>query len=150
MSSDTFRTLWERRVADAVRSVNTEISVSYDVGVCLQFSVKSKIDISLYIHMSIHVISYFYIMARRPISITLDADNVLWLKRRAGIVGESVSEVVDQLVTAARQGAPAGEARSIVGTIDIDSSDPRLERADAAVQAVFEASLGRPLRKPRG
>ena len=100
--------------------------------------------------MSIHVISYFYIMARRPISITLDADNVLWLKRRAGIVGESVSEVVDQLVTAARQGAPAGEARSIVGTIDIDSSDPRLERADAAVQAVFEASLGRPLRKPRG
>jgi hypothetical protein len=84
-------------------------------------------------------------MARRAISITLEIDNVMWLKGRAGRVGESVSEVVDQLVTAARQGAPAGQARSVAGTIDIDSTDPLLERADAALQAAFDASLGRPL-----
>jgi len=84
-------------------------------------------------------------MTRRAISITLEIDNVMWLKGRAGIVGESVSEVIDQLVTAARQGVPAGQARSVAGTIDIDSSDPLLERADAALQAAFDASLGRPV-----
>ena len=84
-------------------------------------------------------------MARRAISITLDVDNVMWLKGRAGVAGESVSEVVDQIVTAARQGVPAGAPRSIAGTIDIDSSDPLLERADAALQAAFNLSLGRPM-----
>ena len=57
-------------------------------------------------------------MARRAISVTLESDNVTWLKGRAGAVGESVSEVLDQIVSAARQGVPAGPARSVVGTID--------------------------------
>ena len=82
-------------------------------------------------------------MARRAISITLDIDNVAWLKGRAGTAGESVSEMIDQLVTAARQGARVGGARSVAGTIDIDASDPLLEKADAAVRAAFDASLGR-------
>ena len=34
---------------------------------------------------------------------------------------------------------------SVVGTIDIDPGDPLLERADEAIGALFEASLGRPL-----
>ena len=84
-------------------------------------------------------------MAKRAISVTLETDNVTWLKGRAGAAGESVSGVLNQIVSAARQGLPAGPARSVVGTIDIDSSDPLLERADAAVLAMFDASLGRPL-----
>jgi hypothetical protein len=84
-------------------------------------------------------------MTRRAISITLDAGNVAWLKGRAGVSGDSVSGMIDQLVTAARQGHCVGEARSVVGTIDIDSSDPLLEKADAALQAAFAASLNRPL-----
>jgi hypothetical protein len=91
------------------------------------------------------MISYSHIMARRAISVTLETDNVTWLKGRAGAVGESVSELLDQLVTAARQGGRVGEARSVVGTIDIDSSDPLLQGADAVVRAAFDASLGRPL-----
>lgn len=87
-------------------------------------------------------------MARRALSITLEIDNVAWLKGRAGAAGESVSEMIDRLVTAARQGHGAAQARSVVGTIDVDSSDPLLEHADAAVRAALNASLGR--RKPRG
>jgi hypothetical protein len=91
------------------------------------------------------MIYYVYHMARRAISITLEAGNVAWLKGRAGAAGDSVSRTIDQLVTAARQGHCVGEARSVAGTIDLDSSDPLLERADRAVRAAFDASLGRPL-----
>jgi len=84
-------------------------------------------------------------MPRRAISVTLEADNVTWLKGRAGAAGESVSELLDQIVTSARHGGHAGTARSVVGTIDIDSSDPLLEHSDALVRAAFETSLGRPL-----
>jgi hypothetical protein len=83
-------------------------------------------------------------MARRAISVTLEMDNVAWLKGRAGAAGESVSEMIDQLVTAARRGSDVGQARSVAGTIQIDSADPLLERADAAVRAAFETSLQRP------
>jgi hypothetical protein len=84
-------------------------------------------------------------MARRAISVTLEIDNVAWLKGRAGAAGESVSEMIDQLVSAARQGTCVGQMRSVAGTIDLDSSDPLLERADRAVRAAFDVSLGRPL-----
>jgi hypothetical protein len=83
-------------------------------------------------------------MTRRAISVTLESDNVTWLKGRAGAEGESVSELIDQLVTSARSGHRAGPSRSVVGTIDIDDSDPLLDRADDAVRASFEASLARP------
>ena len=83
-------------------------------------------------------------MARRAISVTLEIDNVAWLKGRAGAAGESVSEMLDQLVTAARRGAHMHPGRSVAGTIEIDSSDPLLETADAAVRAAFDASVGRP------
>ena len=85
-------------------------------------------------------------MAKHAISITLGADNLTWLKGRAGATGvRSVSGLLDQLVTAARASGAAGPARSVVGTIDVDASDPFLEGADEAVRALFEASLGRPL-----
>jgi hypothetical protein len=90
-------------------------------------------------------------MARRALSITLEIDNVAWLKGRAGAAGESVSEMIDQLVTAARYGHGAAQAaRSVAGTIDVDASDPLLEHADAALRAAFEESLGRPLDTARG
>jgi len=76
----------------------------------------------------------------------LEADNVTWLKGRAGAAGlRSVSELLDQLVTAARESGGGGRLTSVVGTIDIDPGDPLLERADEAIGALFEASLGRPL-----
>ena len=84
--------------------------------------------------------------AKQAISVTLGADNVTWLKGRAGAGGvRSVSELLDQLVTAARQAGRVGPATSVVGTIDIDSSDPLLEGADVALRSMYEASLGRPL-----
>jgi hypothetical protein len=85
-------------------------------------------------------------MSKRAISVTLDVDNVTWLKGRAGASGvRSVSELLDRLVTAARESGDVGPSRSVVGTIDIDPGDPLLERADEAVRYLFESSLGRPL-----
>jgi hypothetical protein len=85
-------------------------------------------------------------MPKQAISVTLDAENVTWLKGRAGAAGlRSVSELLDRIVSAARASGRVGPARSVVGTIDIDAADPLLEKADAAVRAMFETSLGRPL-----
>lgn len=83
---------------------------------------------------------------KQAISVTLDADNVTWLKGRA-VAGNirSVSELLDRLITVARQSGRLGEAQSVVGTIDIDPGDPDLDSADAAVRHLFEASVGRPL-----
>jgi len=83
-------------------------------------------------------------MPKTAISVTLGAENVTWLKGRAGAAGlRSVSELLDRIVTAARASG-VGPARSVVGTIDIDAADPLLETADAAVRAMFETSVRRP------
>ena len=85
-------------------------------------------------------------MAKQAISVTLEADNLTWLKGRAGAAGlRSVSELLDQLVTAARASGRVGPSRSVGGTIDLDASDPWLEGADEAVRTMFDTSLGRPL-----
>jgi len=85
-------------------------------------------------------------MAKRALSVTLDMDNVTWLKGRAAAGRlRGVSELLDQLVTQARASGPAGTVRSVVGTLDIDSTDPLLDRADQAVRSLFEMSLNRPL-----
>jgi hypothetical protein len=85
-------------------------------------------------------------MAKQAISVTLDPDNLTWLKGRAGAAGlRSVSELLDQLVTAARASGRTGPSRSVAGTIDIDAGDPLLEGADEAVRRLYETSLGRPL-----
>ena len=77
---------------------------------------------------------------------TLEIDNLVWLKGRAGATGlRSVSELVDRLVTQARTAGTSGPGRSVVGTIDIDAGDPSLEQADSAVRAMFDASLRRPM-----
>jgi hypothetical protein len=93
-------------------------------------------------------------MPKIPLSVTLDDANLLWLKgRAAGRKKRSLSEALDEILTAARQGgAGADTARSVVGTIDIANDDPLLERADAAIQSLFDESVSRPVlvREPRG
>ena len=77
---------------------------------------------------------------------TLEADNLTWLKGRAGAAGlRSVSELLDQLVRAARESGHVGPSRSVVGTIDVDASDLWLEGADNALREMVDKSLGRPL-----
>jgi hypothetical protein len=86
------------------------------------------------------------LMAKRAISVTIGSDNLTWLKARAGALGvRSMSALLDRLITDARARGSAGSTTSVVGTIDLDASDPLLLRADEGVRALFEASLGRPL-----
>jgi len=83
-------------------------------------------------------------MIKQAISVTLHRDNLIWLKGRTEAVGcRSISELLDRLVTAARMGGQVTPARSVVGTIDIDPSDPSLEGADAAVRALFKTGISR-------
>ena len=85
-------------------------------------------------------------MSKQAISVTLEADNLTWLKGRAGAAGlRSVSELLDQIVAAARASGQIGPSRSVVGTIDVHASDPGLEGADDAVRDMFDQSLRRPL-----
>jgi hypothetical protein len=85
-------------------------------------------------------------MPKQAISLTLDVDNLTWLKGRVGAAGvRSVSELLDQLVTSARTAGQTGPSRSVVGTIDIDPSDPMLEQADEIVRGMYQTSLRRPL-----
>ena len=89
-------------------------------------------------------------MSKQPISVTLRRDNLTWLKGRVGAAGfRSVSDLLDQIVTAARKAGHSDSARSVVGTVDIDPSDPMLENADGAVRAMFVAAR-RPVKKRRG
>ena len=75
---------------------------------------------------------------------TLQADNLAWLKRRAQAgAARSVSDMLDRLVTDARTRGARGEIRSVVGTIDVDPADPLLDTADEYIQALFAESRGR-------
>src|SRR5438552_8078247 len=94
----------------------------------------------------IYVISYKYRMTKRAISVTLDADNITWLKGRAGATRvRSVSELLDQIVRAARKLGRGGPSTSVIGTVDIDPQDPLLSHADEVVRAMVDKSIGRPM-----
>jgi hypothetical protein len=85
-------------------------------------------------------------MPKHPVSITLDADNLVWLRgRTASQKRRSLSETLDDLVTAARTDALGSGSRSVIGTIDIAADDPGLDQADAYVRGEVAASLARPL-----
>lgn len=87
-------------------------------------------------------------MPKKPLSVTLEEENILWLRGQAiGGRQRSVSEALDVVVTAARQSRFGATPRSIVGTVDIAGDDPGLLGADAAVRSLVDASLGRPARK---
>lgn len=77
---------------------------------------------------------------------TLEADNLTWLKgRTVGGKYRSLSDALDAVVRAARLGGNTGEIRSVVGTVDIAASDPDLTGADAEINQLFESSLTRPV-----
>jgi hypothetical protein len=83
-------------------------------------------------------------MAKQAISVTLAAENLTWLKGRVGAgSSRSVSDLLDQIVTAARTSGRIAPSRSVAGTIEIDEADLGLDGADDAVRAMFDASLGR-------
>ena len=91
---------------------------------------------------------------RKPISITIRDENLLWLKGHAAATTEgNVSKVIDRLVDQARAGGVEVASRSVVGTIDLPPDDT-LDQAGSYVRAMFERSLRRPLvvkeRAPRG
>lgn len=82
-------------------------------------------------------------MPKHAISVTLEADNLLWLRGQARAAGRrSVSGTLDALIAEARAGRRRfeGGIRSVVGTIDVDRSDPGLDGADAAIRHQFDAS----------
>jgi hypothetical protein len=86
-------------------------------------------------------------MPKSPVSVTLDVDNLIWLRgRMARRKRRSLSEALDEIVTAARVGATGVEpSRSVAGTIRIADEDPGLQKADAWVRGQFDRSLSRPL-----
>ena len=90
-------------------------------------------------------------MTKQAISVTLQQDNITWLKGRVDATGSrSISELMDQLITAARTSGQLALSRSVVGTISIHDSDPALLRTDAAVQNLFNKSLNSAFRRKRG
>lgn len=87
-------------------------------------------------------------MPKSPVSLTIEAGNLLWLRGRAAALGRaSLSEAVDRLIAEARAGKLGSPPapRSVVGTVDIAEDDPGLARADAAIRDLFGRSLSRPV-----
>jgi len=86
-------------------------------------------------------------MPKVPLSVTLERDNLLWLRSQTTAAKRrSLSETLDQLVTNARMAGHVseGSARSVVGTVDITGEDPLLSGADEYVRGLFDASIRRP------
>ena len=82
-------------------------------------------------------------MPKTALSITLDQDNLLWLRAQtASGKGKSLSDTLDRLVTIARQAGQVaeGSVRSVAGTIDISDDDPDLASADESVRNLFDRS----------
>lgn len=82
-------------------------------------------------------------MPKRALSVTLDPENILWLKARArGAKARSVSQTLDRLLLEARTGrVESPRPRSVRGTVTIDASDPDLHHADEAVRRLMTSSL---------
>src|SRR4029453_3690555 len=83
---------------------------------------------------------------RRAGSVTLKADNLLWLRAQAAAnPSSSGSAVLDRLVTDARAAGrtDAASIRSVRGTIDLPADDPNLESADAFLRTLFDKSARR-------
>src|SRR5688572_33395145 len=85
-------------------------------------------------------------MPKRPVSVTLDENNLLWLRgRMARRKRRSLSDAIDEVITAARASGALETPRSVVGTIDLAADDLGLAHADSYTRALFTQSLSRPL-----
>jgi len=81
---------------------------------------------------------------RKPVSVTLEETNLLWLRAQAAATSKgSVSEVLDRIVQEARLAGRSEGIRSVVGTIALGQGD--LEEGDTYVRALFDRSLRRPM-----
>jgi len=93
-------------------------------------------------------------MNKQAISVTLDPENLLWLRAKAkSSRSRSVSQTLDRIIASARSGRLASPetVRSVVGTVKIAPADPALLKADAFVRRLFRSSLGkRPPKAGRG
>ena len=87
-------------------------------------------------------------MNKQAISVTLEPDNLAWVRGRALAAGRlSVSETLDRLIEEARtSGAGSGPGRSVVGTVEIAPGDPELLTADEAIRALLAQSVARTTR----
>ncbi len=90
---------------------------------------------------------YRMVMPKAPVSVTLDRENLLWLRGRvASRKRRSLSDAIDEILTAARLGGSRVEpSQSVAGTIEIAEHDAGLDSADAYIRALFDASLVRGL-----
>jgi len=89
-------------------------------------------------------------MNKKAISVTLRPENLLWLRGQTrASARRSVSDMLDDLISAARAGARGrpGVIKSVVGSIGIPASDPALTQADAAIRGLFSSSGA--ARRPR-
>jgi hypothetical protein len=85
---------------------------------------------------------------RKPLSVTLGVDNLLWLRAQAAATSRgNVSAVLDRIVAEARLSGRTEPAaiRSVAGTIDLPEDDPDLEKADAYLRSLFTASARQPI-----
>ena len=85
---------------------------------------------------------------RKAVSITLETDNLLWLRAQAAATSRgSLSAVLDRIVEEARLAGRTEPAavRSVAGTIDLPQDDPGLDHADAYVRSLFTASARQPI-----
>ena len=93
------------------------------------------------------ILIVYNISMKNAISVTLQRDNLVWLKAQAAArTNGNVSEMLDRLLSDARSdsGMTAAGIRSVVGTIDLPD-DESLAEADGYVRAMFERSLARPM-----
>jgi len=89
-------------------------------------------------------------MPKKAVSVTLDRDNLFWLKGQTAAAGaRSVSDTLDRLITEARVAGRVrpDSIRSVVGTIDIADDDPGLDRADAYVRSLVRESIDRSVKQ---
>lgn len=82
-------------------------------------------------------------MNKRALSVTLEPENILWLRGRARAEGRrSLSETLDRLVAEVRAGGKAPfRVRSVVGNIRIDESKGDLTAASKVLRELFADSL---------
>jgi hypothetical protein len=90
----------------------------------------------------------YRINMRKPISVTLGEDNLLWLRGQAARTAKgSVSELLDRIVSEARAAGrtDAAAMRSVVGSVDLPDDDPDLAGANAYIRTLFAASARQPM-----
>jgi hypothetical protein len=80
---------------------------------------------------------------KKPISVTLSPENLLWLRAQASRGSRSVSETLDRLLDDVRAGNGGRSlvSRSVIGTVRISPEDPELRHADDAIRELFLRSM---------